>query len=228
MASNLPIPAPPAGTSLALSETKANIAELTKLGLRDEMDYKQAGGMLLHVKHNLKKLEEFEEAEKRPHLDKLQEIRDKYKPMRDDWLKQEKDLKALASKYIDRVNAERAEAQRKLEAEADAKRQRLEKQAAKAEKQGRHEQAASIRDHAEAVVAPVLQEEVPKVAGVNSVETWDFEITNAAIVPKEYWIIDLKSLKKVVQTLKSAAKAIPGIRVFKSTQIRAGSKQPED
>lgn len=225
--STMPVAAPPAGTSLALTETRSNIAELIKLGLRDNMDHEQATGMLKHVKHNLKKVDEFEESEKRPHLDELNIIRDKYKPMRAEWQKCETELKAMVSKYLTKVEDERREAQRILDKEAADKRARLEKQAEKASKAGRHEQAALIADHAATVVAPVLQSEAPKVAGVSSVDVYNFEVTDPAKVPKEYWIIDLKALLKIVRTLKESAKMIPGIRVWKEKQIRSGSEQPE-
>lgn len=227
MAFHSPIPAPPIGTASALTETKNNVDELVKLGVSDNNDYTQAGGMLKHVKHNLKKLEEFEEAEKRPLLDDLNKIRERYKPMRDSWLSLEKTLKSQMERFNERQRLKHEEAQRKLLEAAAAERAKLQKQADKASASGKHERAAMLSDQAAAVVAPVIANEAPKVAGISTVETWDCEVTEPDKVPLEYRPIDIKLLKKAVKLLKSAASAIPGIRVFKVSNVRSTAEQPE-
>jgi hypothetical protein len=58
----------------------------------------------------------------------------------------------------------------------------------------------------------------PQVAGVHSRETWEWELTDAALVPKEYWSIDPGKLSVAV---KAGARDIPGVRVFKRTNIVA-------
>lgn len=227
MASNMSLPAPVPGTQLAINETKANIEELAKLGLNDNMDYEQAAGMLKNIKHHQKKASELEEQDKRPHLDELKRIREKYELIKEGWNKAERDLKALMSKYIEDQRKAAAEAQAKLNEEAAKKKERLLKQADKATKAGRYEQAALIADQAGTITAPVLQTEQPKVAGISTREVWHYEVTDEEKVDAAYKSIDHKKLAKVVNTLKESAKMLSGIRVWKTTEIASTSEQPE-
>lgn len=69
-------------------------------------------------------------------------------------------------------------------------------------------------EEASMTVAPIVQREVPKVAGHSVIVTWDFEITDASKLPREYMMPDEKKIGKVVSALKASAD-IPGIRVIK-------------
>jgi hypothetical protein len=227
MASNTPIPAPPPGTASAATEMVASIGELEKSGIKDDMDYTQAAGMLKHVKHHALKVEEIEESEKRPHLDNLKKVREKYAPLRERWKAAEASLKKLLADYQEKARIERLEAQRAAELAAADERDKLNKKAEKAIASGKSEKAVSLLEQAAAVVAPVVQTEAPKIAGLSFVEKWHFEVINDEVVPQEYKSTDLKKLDKVVSVLKEAAKSIPGIRVWKEMVPRSDSKQPE-
>jgi hypothetical protein len=227
MASNIGVPAPMAGTLPAVSETKANIVELEKTGLRDNLEFEYAGGMLKNIKHHQKKAEELEEQEKRPHLDAVANVRKKWEPIKSAWNDAEKRCKGLLSRYTDDQNRAIAQAQAQLNKEAAQKRERLEKQAEKASTAGRHEQAALIADQAATIVAPVLQVEKPKVDGVHTRTVWHFEVIDDSKIPPEFKVTDLKKLGKVVQTLKENAKMISGIRVWHTTEISSESAEPE-
>ncbi len=47
--------------------------------------------------------------------------------------------------------------------------------------------------------------------------TWDFEVTNAAEVPREYLVPDEK---KIRQAVKDGVRAIPGVNIFEKTGLR--------
>ena len=72
------------------------------------------------------------------------------------------------------------------------------------------------------VVAPVIDREPPKVAGVATREVWKFEITDPARVPDQYKVVDEARVRKVVQALKADAN-IPGVRVYSERQLAAGA-----
>lgn len=227
MASNTPIPSPPPGTASAATEMVASIGELVKFGVKDDMDYSQATGMLKHVKHHAQKLEEIIESEKRPHLNDLKKVRDKYAALQKRWEDAEKDLKKIIADYQVTMNLKRLEAQRAADITAAIERDKLNKKAEKAIAAGKSEQAMSLIEQAAAVVAPVVQIEAPKVDGLSFVDKWEFAVVDDSLIPPEYKATDLKKLGKAVALLKEAAKAIPGIRVWKTLVPRSDSKQPE-
>jgi hypothetical protein len=53
----------------------------------------------------------------------------------------------------------------------------------------------------------------PKVEGLSFTEVWDFEVTEAAAVPREYLVVDEKTIRRIVQAMGPKTK-IAGIRVF--------------
>ena len=53
----------------------------------------------------------------------------------------------------------------------------------------------------------------PKAEGVSYREVYEFEVVDAALVPREYWMIDEKKIGGVVRALR-AATHIPGVRAF--------------
>lgn len=58
---------------------------------------------------------------------------------------------------------------------------------------------------------PAEELEVPAVAGVSYRQTWDYEVTDEAAVPREFLMIDHKRVAGVVRALGEKAN-IPGIR----------------
>lgn len=132
----------------------------------------------------------------------------------------------------------------KLQAEADAKaraeQDRLRKEAEAAAAAGRAAEAAKLAAKADRVeekaaarveelqvreaqvVAPIIQREAPKVAGLATREVWKFRITNPALVPDQYKVIDEARIRKVVQALKADSN-IPGVEVYAERQLAAGA-----
>lgn len=51
--------------------------------------------------------------------------------------------------------------------------------------------------------------EPPKIEGISFSDTWDGEVTDAALIPREYLVPDVKKLKDLTKVLKEAIN-IPG------------------
>lgn len=129
---------------------------------------------------------------------------------------------------------------REAEEKARAEQERLRKEAEAAAAAGRAAEAAKLNARADrveektaakveelqvreaSVVAPVIQREPPKVAGVSTREVWLFEVNDPTQVPRQYLIVDESKIRKVVQALKGDAQ-IPGVRVYSERQIAAGA-----
>lgn len=220
--SNLPVPS-------YTTEGQGSLETAKRLTVTSPESYETAADMLKNVKHSLKKVDELEEEEKRPHLDELQKIRDRYRPSRTYYSQAEAQLKKLISAYNQKQEDLRREQQRKLDEAAAQQRAKLQKAAAKAQASGKAEKAAALAEQAEAVVAPTVQSDTPKVSGVYTIEKWDFEVINADIVPVVYKSVDDKKVRGIVETMKEAAQELlgPGIRVFKKLITASTSKQPE-
>jgi hypothetical protein len=119
---------------------------------------------------------------------------------------------------------ERIRREAELKAQLAAKRQEEERIAAEAamlEVQGQPELAAAVLEQAITAPAPIvsLPSTVPKVAGVSTVEAYDYEIINEALLPRTHLTPDHKKIRADVNTLKSMTK-IPGVRVFRADQVR--------
>jgi len=103
----------------------------------------------------------------------------------------------------------RIEAQRKLQAEADEaarkERERLEREAAKLKTPELREQRM---EQAAAVIAPVVQVAsiAPVVVGQSVRKTWTAKVVDAAIVPREWLVVNEKALDSFAKSTKGAVK----------------------
>jgi len=95
---------------------------------------------------------------------------------------------------------------------AEKERVKLEEQAARLESKGKGDQAQAKREEAEAVPTPVFAPP-PKPKDAYFREEWKYTVTNISLVPKEYWILDLQALARVVKAMKGT-KEIPGIHQY--------------
>ena len=209
---------------LALRASSQQHEALKALPITCDAEYEYAAELLQNLKHEQKLLDELEEREKRPYLDRLNEIRDDYRPMRTLFVEGEEILKAKVIAYKEQRDREREEEQRKLNEAANAARAKLEKRAETAMEKGKIQKAQELFAVAEAVVAPTVDTAAPKVEGLSFSEHWDFEIINKADVPEEYKIVDMKLLRRVVSALKGACR-IKGVRAFRTTRAASGAKQ---
>lgn len=75
--------------------------------------------------------------------------------------------------------------------------------------QGRHEDAIATQ----AAVMP---------AGISTTTTWQFEVTDADAIPREFMVPDAARIQAHVSAHKNNS-SIPGIKVFPKTGVRSGS-----
>lgn len=123
----------------------------------------------------------------------------------------------------ERVRRQQEEIERQ-KAQKVAEETRLQ-EAIKAERQGRTtEEVNQILDKP-VMPAPVVVPKamVPKVEGVSMVDTWEFEIADVNLIPREYLSVDESKIRKVVGALKGQTN-IPGVivRCVAKTRIGAG------
>ena len=133
----------------------------------------------------------------------------------------ERKLKMAIGAYQQEQERIRREAQRAADELARKEREKLEKRAALAAAKGQEEKAATLAEQAQTVVAPV-QMEAPKLTGISTRTVYRFEITDPALVPREYLVVDESRIRKVVQALKSDCQ-IPGVRVYAEQALAAAS-----
>lgn len=93
---------------------------------------------------------------------------------------------------------------------------------ARAEERKENERKAlEAKAQAEALIAgkPVEQKEVVKQAPVVSVsetKVWTYEVVDALAVPRQFLSVDDK---KVMDSIKSGVRTIPGLRIFQETRV---------
>lgn len=135
----------------------------------------------------------------------------------------ERQIKSKLGAYQDEQDRKQRMEQDKADAEAKKERERIEELARKARESGRAAAADKHEARAEAVVAPVVQRDVPKVAGVASTTVWKFEVTNPALIPREYLSVDEQKIRRYVTAMKADGR-IAGVRIYSERQIAAGSR----
>jgi colicin import membrane protein len=177
---------------------------------------------LKRVKAAQKKLDETRTGITGPMNAALKAVNDLFRTPGDRLARIERYIKQQLGSFADEQERIRREEQRKAEAEAQRQRERLEAQAAKASAAGKSEKAEQLQERAAAVVAPVIQREAPKVAGLASREAWKFEVVDPAQVPREYLMVDEQKIRRLVGAMKGETK-IPGVKVWAERQLAAGA-----
>jgi hypothetical protein len=144
------------------------------------------------------------------------------------WFKTPMDkLKAVESNYKNKMASfEYAERQRIRQEEAEARRRadeeraELERRAVKAAEQGKTEKAEQLIERAVAVVPEAPATAPLKASGIGFSEQWEFEIVDAAKVPREFCMVDEKKIGQYVRAMKDTAE-IPGVRIFSRPKVSA-------
>jgi hypothetical protein len=134
-------------------------------------------------------------------------------------------LKSLMGAYSEAQEAIRRAAEREAQAAAmQAEADRVAREAAALESAGDHALAAAVVE--EHLAAPPVSVSVPsttpRLAGVATVEQWAFEIVNAALIPRQYLMVDEKKIGATVRAFKGDTK-IPGVRVVRRTAVRVSA-----
>ncbi len=129
--------------------------------------------------------------------------------------RQRKERERLEAEERARIEAERLRLQKEAEDQALAA-------AAVAEQAGDTQLAERIIAAPPVVVAPAPRPVFtpppamaprPQAAGVSFRDDWDFEIENAALIPREYLMPDEKKIRGVVKSMRGSIK-IPGIKII--------------
>jgi len=131
----------------------------------------------------------------------------------------EKNIKSKDVEFVMQQERIRREQEEKLRQEAIRKQQELERKAQEAREKGKEVQAEKYEDKAAQIIAPTLSSRTDKIDGISYKTDWDFEVTDALLIPREYLIVDEVKIRRVVKATKGAL-IIPGTRVF-SKQVQS-------
>lgn len=96
-------------------------------------------------------------------------------------------------------------------------------EAAAAEQAGAHAEAAAIIERPMFVAPVYAAPAAPKVAGITTRKEWDFEITDAARVPRQFLMVDETKLRKYVKAMGAQA-AMDGVRIFQRETVAASRR----
>jgi len=176
-------------------------------------DYETAAGILQALTAREKEVELQRKGLKKPLDELVARIQELFRPPLTVLARAKEIVKQKMGAFAQEQERIRREAQRRADLEARVTREKLEAQAVKAANAGRLERAAVLQQRAEAVAVPAIESETPKVSGITLREHWLFEVTNEALVPREYLRVDEAALHKAVAEKKDAAR-IAGVRVW--------------
>jgi len=129
--------------------------------------------------------------------------------------------KARMAEYLGKKAAEQRRLQQVADAQAATARARLEARADKADAVGNADKAAALAQQAALTMAPVIRTEPPKIAGQSVREVWQFQIEDAALLPREYLMPDESKIRRYVTAMKADAK-VAGVRIWSEKRIASG------
>lgn len=184
--------------------------------------YEVAAIELKRVKDAQKKLDDLRRAITRPLDAAKKAVLDLFRSPESKLTQAESGIKRAMIGFQQAQDRIRREEQAKAEAEARRKQAQLQERASKALASGKPERAMELEHQAATVVAPVVHRAAPNVTGINTRDVWKFEVTDPALVPREYLMVDEKKLGAVVRALKGDT-TIAGVRVWPEQSIAAGS-----
>lgn len=205
-------------------EVQANVvlASANAIIVTNAAQYQEAAAFLQQIKTNAEAIDKERVEWKKP-LDTLaKKVQSLFKPALDTYATAEAIVKRKLISYADEQERIRRADQAKADEAARMEREKIAAQAAKAAASGKMEKAEALQMRASTVVAPVIQREAPKVAGIQPRKQWVFEVVDPNLVPREYMTVDEKKIGAVVRALKGATK-IPGVAVREESNIAAGA-----
>lgn len=127
-------------------------------------------------------------------------------------------IRQAEERRLQEIARQEAEAEAKRKAEEQALQDAIELEAA-----GDHVTAQAVLNNPAPIpvyVPPVIVSKiVPKAEGVSVATNWNFRITDEAVIPREYLMVDEKKIRQVVKALKNKC-AIPGIEVYPDAGAR--------
>ena len=196
------------------------VALVSGMQIKTSEDYDKAGAALVRIKGMTKTVKEY------------------FAPMVDSAFKAHKAVKARENEALAPLEkaehelktgmqawySEQERIRREAEARATAERRKAEEDAEKARQEAimMSELSGEEVPLPLANPSPALTVAVPepvKTAGVSMVETWGFEITDAAAIPREFLVVDETKIRRVVAAMKGDTN-IPGVKIVKGFSAR--------
>jgi hypothetical protein len=185
-------------TSLAKYDEKVDIELLGIVegySISEKAEFDAAGELLLLVKRRYKEFEALRVSMVKPLNDQVSGVNAQFRPGLNRLGTIEARLKGMMGQY---TLAQREEQQRLLQAAAEASRART-----------AGDLALALRQQANEVVTPQKD-------GVTITKVWDWELLDAAPVPREYLSVDPTKLNAAV---KAGVREIPGVRIFETSKV---------
>lgn len=198
-----------------LEDTRTGITGPMNAALKKVNDFFRAPGELLaRAERTIKgSLGRYSEEQERIRLEEQRKV--------DEAARKERERLEAIARETERKAREKAEAERKAADEAAAAGRAEEaarlREKAQATEQKAAEKAATFDERAATVVAPVISREPPKVAGLQMREVWEYTIVDASKISPAFMMPDEKKIGAQVRALKGDAAAIigEGVKVTK-------------
>ena len=170
--------------------------EVLSLTVTSEEDCEQVADFIRQIKAQNKALEERKQSVTKPLLKVVEEIRGWFRPAQEWLTKAEGVLKGKLSAYRTEVDQRNQEALRLLAEAAEAK---------------------NLAGVAAATQGFVAQ---PQVKGLTMTGTWGWHLVDAALVPREFLLVDPAKVQAHIKAAgKSTPAAIPGIEFERNTRV---------
>lgn len=203
------------------TETQSLVALAGTYTVTTAEEYSASASDLKRIKGALARLEKLRKGMTQPLDAAKRAIMDFFRGPEDQLTRAEAGVKRAMIAFSTEQDRIQREAQARADAAARKEREKLEQRAENAESAGKLGKADELLQRAAMVTAPVLARETPKVTGVSTREAWKYEVTNAALVPRDYTKLDEQKIAGVVRAMKGDTN-IPGIRVY-SERVLASS-----
>ncbi len=231
----------------ASKQAIATLSEARSITIVSQEGYGKASDVLKAVKGKIKLLDTLRKGITKPLDEAKAKVMALFRTPLDTYAEAETIVKNGMITYSEEQERLRKVEQEKLERKAEEDRKKKEaqeaewrkkeeekrKEAERLEKEGKVEEAKKAKEAAnkaslkadersieqQNIIAPTVAPKVAKVKGVHYVDKWYGEVTNKAIVPEGYKVVDMSKLNRVAQATKGTLK-IPGVTI-KSEKVLA-------
>jgi len=204
-------------------EAESLLRQVTSLTITDNQQYQTAGDFLKKVKSRYKDIEDDRKTITAPMNAALKAINNYFKTPQTVLLQAESFLKkALVSYHTEqerKAQQEQARLNELARRDAEKKAIQLEAQAQKALKKGQTEKAEDLMTVKDTIVpvAVVAPSAPPKTSGQSFKTVWKWVVTDAALIPRSYMVLDEKQLNAIAKAGIKGAMAIPGVEFKEDT-----------
>lgn len=203
-------------------ERESLLARTASLKIVSAADYTLAAGWLKSIKGFLKAIEDARVKITKPINEGLRNLNGQAADASAPFLQSERRIKQAMIEFSDEQDRIRAEEQRKANDAAEKERLRLQEIADRAAAKGQESKAEAFQERASSVVAPVTQRAAPAVSGISVPKVWTFDITDPALIPREFLSVDESKIRRVVMAMKGDTR-IAGVRVYEQKRIASSA-----